>query len=410
MKRVLIVTHSFPPLLEARSIQIAKIVRHLRRFGWDPVVLTVEPRYTPINQDASLPTLLPDDIQIVRTAAFEPQWAISLLARTVPSALYLPDKQIGWLPFAVRAASGLSRREPFDLIFTNAKPFTCHLVGQALKRRCALPWVAYFSDPWVDNAYFQRISRGQVRRNRRMETRTLSEADGLVFNNPETVRLMLPAGAEAAQALVLPHCYDPSLFDLATGRGRGSGSAPSPEGTVRIVHTGNFYGVRSPLPLLDALDIGHGDSLPPVEVLLVGKIDEIHRRAIERHRVFPCVRLTGSVGYLESLAHIQSAQLLVTIDAPVGDQSVFFPSKLADYLGSGKPVLGVTPPGSTTARILSEHGQYVADVSHPAQIRQVIREAIEQESGPPPPPAYEVTEVVQQLASYFDRISAASHP
>ncbi|MDA0746917.1 MAG: glycosyltransferase [bacterium] len=410
MKNVLIVTHSFPPLLEARSIQITKLVRHMESCGWRPVILTVDPNCTPIGQDPALCNLLPTGLRVIQTPAFEKQWAISLLVRTIPATLYLPDKQIGWRPYARRAAATILQEESIDLIFTNAKPFTCHLIGLDLKRQHKIPWVAYFSDPWVDNPYFQRISEWQIQYNRQMESDTLTEADGLVFNNPETATLMLHNRPPQNEACILPHCYDQGFFDLSRTLARPADPTGPPAGTFRIVHTGNFYGIRSPLPLLKALQEASKSTLPPVEVLLVGKIDPEHRRAIDQHGLQPFVRLIDSVGYLESLSYIQTAHLLVTIDAPVTEQSVFFPSKLVDYLGAAKPILGITPPGSTTDRILKENNQHVADVGNPEEIAAVLRNAIQYTSNRPAPEAYDAVHVTRSLARYFDTIGRLAAP
>jgi len=40
MNRVLIVSYFFPPISNMGSHRILRFVRHLREFGWEPVVLT----------------------------------------------------------------------------------------------------------------------------------------------------------------------------------------------------------------------------------------------------------------------------------------------------------------------------------------------------------------------------------
>ena len=399
MKRVLIITHSFPPLLEARAIQIAKLVRHLPNTGWQPTVLTVDPDKTPIGQDATLKRLLPNDLKIIHTPAFEPQWAISILARLMPSLLYIPDKQIGWYPYAIKTAQRLIEQESFDLVFTNAKPFTCHLIGLVLRKKYPIPWAAYFSDPWVDNPYFAHINTWQVKRNRQQETAVLKIADGLIFNNIETVRLMLGAqGEQDPRVQILPHCYDPDLFAMS--------APPSTSPIKRIVHTGNFYGIRSPLPLLRALKKAQ-DRLPPHEVLLVGKIDPQHQKAIREEGLTDTLKLIDSVPYLESLSYIQMADLLVTIDAPTEEPSVFFPSKLVDYLGAAKPILGITPPNSTTHRILSDHGHCVADVTNIDHIAQQLIVCLSQSpSAHTAPETYNAIHVAHTLSDFFDHLCA----
>jgi hypothetical protein len=55
------------------------------------------------------------------------------------------------------------------------------------------------------------------------------------------------------------------------------------------------------------------------------------------------------------------------MDAPA-EVSVFLPSKLIDYLGSGTPIMGVVPPG-TSASLLKRLGGITAD---PRRTEEVV--------------------------------------
>ncbi|MEA2329376.1 MAG: hypothetical protein QOE68_4335, partial [Thermoanaerobaculia bacterium] len=68
------------------------------------------------------------------------------------------------------------------------------------------------------------------------------------------------------------------------------------------------------------------------------------------------VQFIGPVSYLESLDRMMAADQLVLIDAEFDDTNIFFPSKLVDYFGSGKPIIAITPPSGATARLLREAG------------------------------------------------------
>ncbi len=400
MKRVLFITHSFPPLQEARSIQTIKIVRHMRTAGWNPVILTVDPDRTPIGQDKTLSGLIPEDLEIVRTPTFGPQWAISVLARTCPSLLYLPDRQIGWIPYAKAAATRLIEQGDFDLIYTNAKPFSSHLLGRDLKQRFDIPWVAYFSDPWVDSPYFGRKSDWQVARNVRIQQDVLESTDGLVYNNEETRDQMLDGYVQSARskATVIPHCFDRDLFRRSARSSR--------KDACTVVHTGNFYGVRSPLPLIRAANkLRNTRDGRAFDILLVGKIDPEHERAIRSEGLDDHVRTVGSVSYLESLAYAKDADVLVSVDAPVDGSSVFFPSKLVDYLGAEKPVVGITPKGSTTDRILTGLGHFVADVRDQENVQSTLLSAAEADARAwEAPEAYDAPRVASSLGNHFNEV------
>jgi hypothetical protein len=78
------------------------------------------------------------------------------------------------------------------------------------------------------------------------------------------------------------------------------------------------------------------------------------------------VRFRKSIPYIESLREMRDASALLIIDAPF-EQNVFFPSKLVDYLWARRPILALTPPG-TTANIVGDAGGSIVSPQTPESI------------------------------------------
>ena len=57
------------------------------------------------------------------------------------------------------------------------------------------------------------------------------------------------------------------------------------------------------------------------------------------------IETVAIISYKDSLNEMARSDLLLILDAPF-NSSVFFPSKLVDYIGSGKPIFAITPSGS----------------------------------------------------------------
>jgi glycosyltransferase involved in cell wall biosynthesis len=241
-----------------------------------------------------------------------------------------------------------------------------HLVGLRLKKRLGVPWVAHFSDPWADNPF----RAGQFIANwinRRLEGRVIEAAERVVFTSAETRDLVMrkyPASWNGKCA-VLPHSYDPSLYPEPAARGK----------TIVVRHIGNFYGQRTPLPLLRALRMMEPGQLDDVRLELVGRVPS-WLRFHPAWRALPAdlVCCKGNVDYARSLALMVEADLLLVIDAP-GKLSVFLPSKLVDYLGARVPLMGITPPGAA-ASLLRQMGGIVADPSDTRQVAAGLERAL----------------------------------
>lgn len=54
-KKVLIITYWYPPLTTIASLRLGKFVKYLPEFGWEPIVVTVEPRSDRFTRKGRLP-------------------------------------------------------------------------------------------------------------------------------------------------------------------------------------------------------------------------------------------------------------------------------------------------------------------------------------------------------------------
>ena len=76
MKRVLVIAYFFPPINNMGSQRILRFVRHLREFGWEPVVLTGKLTTGPFCDEKLLAKLPPDlDIHRIECPDLTEIWA-----------------------------------------------------------------------------------------------------------------------------------------------------------------------------------------------------------------------------------------------------------------------------------------------------------------------------------------------
>jgi len=86
------------------------------------------------------------------------------------------------------------------------------------------------------------------------------------------------------------------------------------------------------------------------------------------------VRMVPPVGYRQSLELMETADLLLIVDAPA-KQSVFLPSKLVDYLGARRPILSLTPEGAAR-RVTLEAGFWAASPDDPTACADALTAAL----------------------------------
>ena len=194
----------------------------------------------------------------------------------------------------------------------------------------------------------------------------------MIFTSAETVELVMSKYSRdwRRKVRVLPHAFDSSLFsDVAVRRTEG----------IVVRYVGNFYGLRTPDPLITAIKtlIQQGGSvLDNVTFELIGALD-LPTTEVQQLWQLPerLVRLRVPVDYEESLALMTESDGLLIIDAP-SPFSVFLPSKLIDYIGAGRPIMGFTPPGAA-ARVIHQLGGWVAAPGDPASAAKTLKEFLD---------------------------------
>lgn len=352
-----------PPLAGPRALQVSRTLSRLARIGWPSTVVCVEPRPGgPLLRDApGAQAFAAQGVDVARVpSAEESAWYRAAL-RLAPALGRLPDRQRVWIGAATRAATAALQRTPCNVVVSFAQPWSDHLVGLRLHRRHRLPWVAHFSDPWVDSPYVDG-SPWLRSRAARMESDVVLGADGLVFVTQQTADVVMRKYPDDCRRKVhvVPHGYDraqmPQMPQIAAE------TRESPR-RLRLVYTGRFYeGLRTPGPLFEALASlrRQGRITDELELILVGPGMSAFEPDVRRLGLGAVVSLAGRQPYAEALRAAASADVLIVVDAPSRTPSLFLPSKLVDYLMLRKPMLGLTPQDGASADLLRRLGAPVA--------------------------------------------------
>jgi glycosyltransferase involved in cell wall biosynthesis len=366
--KVLVVSYAFPPMAFPRSIQVSHLLKNLNA---SIVVICGEDHHQKLD-----PSIAPD-IEKYFEHVFRVPFHRPILFSYIDYVgrkLYFPwsDRPDIYRKWNRRAYEKFlewqvnSNYRP-DILITFAQPMSDHLFGLEYKKRTGIPWIAHFSDPWVDNPYLPKNPfLGKL--NQRMERRVIENADAIIFTSPETIDVVMRKYPETWRKKVfyLPHGYDQRLYDPTF-------NPPSHCYVIRSI--GHFYGPRSPKLLFEAIEQIASESpqlLSDVVIELVGSLGrfKVHHYP-NAQKIIHCI---GKVPYIESLRLMQTAHCLLVIDAPA-HFSVFFPSKLVEYIGTNRFIIAISPPGATS-RVVKEVGGWIANPSEIQTVVEMLREVL----------------------------------
>jgi glycosyltransferase involved in cell wall biosynthesis len=399
VKRLLAISWAMPPAVFPRSIQVARSLTALARQGWATTVLARTPDET-ATRDPALASRYAgifDLDWIDDVAGGEPSWLRRILRTPAPTRDDL------WIDRAVSRGLELARTRGFDAVASFAQPWTDHEIGLRLNRAAGLPWLAHFSDPWVDSPYLAHLAPDARAAMASRERAVVETADALAFTNRQTVDLVMgkyPA-AWRAKVTVVPHGFEDSIP-----------YRPAGTGPLRIVHTGDLYGLRSPDVLIEGL--GRLSARRPLAgnlvVELVGSVPDDTAAKIDAAGLTGIVALGGRRTAVEAGRAAEAADVLLLIDAPART-SVFLPSKLIDYLAYGRLILGLTPSDGASADVLRETGGLIVDPTDPEAVSLAVCDLLDRAAGgrlhPDPSCAqavsrYQIDQTTRALADALD--------
>jgi hypothetical protein len=146
MKRVLIIGSDFAPSSLPPATRIRFFATHLHEFGWQPIVLTTDPKHYESSVDEENRRLVPDWLEVIRTPALP----VSLTRK-----IGIGDVGIRSLWHHWRALSKLSKEKRIDLILLPSPPAIPLILGRLANIRFRIPYVVDYIDPWVTNYYWQ---------------------------------------------------------------------------------------------------------------------------------------------------------------------------------------------------------------------------------------------------------------
>lgn len=355
MKRLLMIAYHFPPLAGSSGIQrTLRFVQHLPKFGWEPIVLTADPRaYERTSED--LMTDIPESVVVRRSFALDTARHLSIGGRYI-GAMARPDRWASWKIGAVRDGMRMIKEFKPQAIWSTYPIATAHLIGAELQRRSGLPWVADFRDPMAQDGYPADPLVWQSYKS--IEEKALSTASYSTFTTPsaaQTYRSRYPKTAE--RVVVLENGYDEETFSAVENTG-GQRQKIHP-GAITLLHSGIVYPEeRDPTQFFEALGQLKTNGKIQQGTLIIRFRASVHDDLLNalaiKYDIAEFIDCQPPIPYREALAEMLNADGLLVMQASNCNEQI--PAKIYEYLRAGRPVLALTDSLGDTAATLRNAG------------------------------------------------------
>ena len=380
MKKILLITYAFSPQATPESILSAKLFANMQKITTD--VVTIEhPIPGTIDLDPSLEKYIQSNFNKIYRCKLNNFFKIISylnLKRLFPFPDYFFLLNNDLYNYIVKNIN----INKYDHVITWSQSHSVHLVGLKLKLKFNLKnWISYFSDPWSDNPFFNNSYFGLEKYfNTLNERKVFINSRKIICTSPETKSLI---GLKYSQDIknkikVIPHCFDENLHKES---GEELEFQNQNQNMIKIRYIGKFYGKRFPSVLIDAIKIIETKDFnlfKKIKIEVYGSQNFLVSLRLFFNRSY--ITLYGPISYSKSLKIMKKADYLLVLDAPF-KESVFFPSKLVDYMGSNKTVIGITPEG-TARKIIQEMGGIVMSYNDPKKLSEELMDIAKTEKKP----------------------------
>jgi glycosyltransferase involved in cell wall biosynthesis len=374
MNKVLIVTYYWPPSGGAGVQRWLKFSKYLPEFGWDPLILTVDPEYAayPVT-DLSFGNDLPTSVRVYTTRATDYFSIYRKDKSKIPNAgfagnsdnsfrgkamrfirgnFFLPDPRKGWNKYAFRKACELIETEGIKNIITTSPPHSTQLIGLKLKKKFpSVNWIADLRDPWTDIYYYDQFYPTLLSKaiDINFERRVLATADKIITVGESLKNLFSKKvhGLES-KAEVITNGYDEPDF-------KGISVTSPSLFTVTYVGTlSDNYPIEGFLGAISLLS----KKLSNYKIRFIGTVSPVHRELIKSRvpetflEFIPYVNHSSAIEYM-----LGTTVLLLIIPDHLSNKSIIT-GKIFEYLASERPIICIGPTDGDAATIIKEsaHG------------------------------------------------------
>jgi glycosyltransferase involved in cell wall biosynthesis len=372
MNKVLIITYYWPPSGGAGVQRWLKFAKYLPEFGWEPIILTVDPEYAayPVI-DHSLTDDMPLSVKVHKTPAIDyfsiykkdkskiptAGFANSVentlkgkILRFIRGNFFIPDPRRGWNKYAFKKACELIETQGIKHVITTSPPHSTQLIGLKITEKYPeIKWIADLRDPWTDIYYYEQFYPTFLSKkiDSWFERRVLKKADRIITIGP-SLKTSFSSKVKGIENKieVITNGYDEADF---------KGIATDEPSRFTITYVGTLSD-KYPLDgFLGALANIKNNNIDPL-LRFVGTVPENIRKRIMSEISMDSIEFIPYTPHDEAITFMMNSSMLLLVIPEHKNNKNIITGKIFEYIASGKPILCLGPEDGDAATILTEYG------------------------------------------------------
>ena len=248
------------------------------------------------------------------------------------SIIAVPDMYFNWAKAASKYGIELIKKEKFDVMFSMHEPPSSHICAMKIKEEFKdLPWVTYWSDPWLKDSTRENISPVRRKYEQSFERKVVNLSDRFIFvtkanrddyvnsyNIPIEKTFIVTRGYDEKQYKEIKEKSNPKLIEKEK---------------INFVYAGEIFSkLRNVNPFIYALNVIKNENIDlynKLNIMFFGNIDSDEVK--NKLNVIDKVSVSPRIPYDEALGYMLNSQVLLLFGNKNSKQ---IPAKVYDYFGA----------------------------------------------------------------------------
>lgn len=244
----------------------------------------------------------------------------------------VPDMYFNWARRASKYGIELTEKEKFDVVFSMHEPPSSHICALKIKEKFpSIPWVTYWSDPWLKDSTRENISSARKKFEGNYEKKIVKLSDRFIFvtkaNRDDYIESY---NIPKEKTFIVTRGYDAKQYEDIL---KNSNPKKLNSDKVNFVYAGEIFSkLRDVKPFIAALNEIKKNDLKlfnKLNILFFGNIDDenikLQLNEVENISVSP------RIPYNEALGYMLKSEVLLLFGNKNSKQ---IPAKIYDYFGA----------------------------------------------------------------------------
>ena len=363
MANILLITDYYPPRKSIATNRMKAFDKYLSQLGHKMFIITLGDKDSCIVDGTTTIYYCQDDDVIKRfdTNIKESAWKhyLKCVWNIVFSNMYLYSTS--WVKHIVGVANEIVQNNHIDVMITSYPTIGTMVAGEKIKVKYPnIKWIMDMRDAVWSPGSSERVQDKMLC----ITNAVAKRCDAILAVSQPHLEKYSKMASSTTKLLVITNGYD---FDVPVI------NRASRNGMFNIAFTGNFYGALSPHYFFIALS----------NLVRKRKIEDIRFKVIGNHSVLSVpgdIKLfVEEYDYMEYSNLIEycadNIDLLMLVIPRVRERGIYT-GKIFDYIGIGKPILGLVPKDDVAAELISQAGNgYIAENENVDEIEEAIYKA-----------------------------------